>query len=173
MTDNATIRFSDQEMKELAMDVYTGKVFTDRQIRGRLDNPDMPDWKDVVSVFMPLLFMEEQAYCEWLEKEPALLYEYMSAAGPRGFNGMPCFMSVRYLTKSELDLFNSKYQEVLDFMGVPDIEENAHMVIVPDTCECCNKTFSNQANSKGHVCPECRTGLTGLSDDDYENDPYI
>jgi hypothetical protein len=49
------------------------------------------------SVFMPLLFGAE------IPKDASLVYEYVSEAGPRSVDGMPMFMSCRFLKKPEAE----------------------------------------------------------------------
>ena len=59
---------SNQELKQLAMDILDGKVFTDRHFRE--DANQMAQL-----VFMPLVFMDEQSMPLFLAKQPDLLFE--------------------------------------------------------------------------------------------------
>jgi len=85
---------SDVELKQLAIDLAQGRIFTDRDIR----DPSM-----LGVVFMPLIFMDEKLVKELKAEPPGLVYEYLSAAGSRSINGMPCFFSCRMLSKADAD----------------------------------------------------------------------
>jgi hypothetical protein len=96
---------TDQELKQLAIDIVEGKVFG----TWNLENID-----DVRLVFMCSLFLEP----EHLEKIKAdkveHFYEYMDKATPRSVNGIPTFFSMHYLTQKELDIlqpFINQYKE--------------------------------------------------------------
>lgn len=85
---------SDAELKQLAMDLYDGKIFCDRQVKNQ---------SDLSMVFMPIVF---GAFADKTEEEVndiGLIFEYMDKAMPRGINGMPCFGSCRILPKSETE----------------------------------------------------------------------
>lgn len=77
------------ELKQIAVDLRAGRIFTDRHVKGP---------EEMSMVFMVLLFLDEKALAELKANPPGMVYEYLSEAGPRSINGMPCFMSHRYLT---------------------------------------------------------------------------
>jgi hypothetical protein len=52
-------------------------------------------------VFMPLAFIDKEAHEQMKADEVDMFYEYVSEAGPRSVNGMPIFMSVQTLTRTE------------------------------------------------------------------------
>jgi len=82
------------ELRQLAMDIVNGHVFTSRHIReSRQDMMGM--------VFMPVLFMTPEQQKEWEEAEITLIYEYLSKAGQRSINGYPIFMSCNSLDKTD------------------------------------------------------------------------
>ena len=83
-----------EEIKQLAIDFRAGKIFSDRH----LQNPE-----DVSMVFMVLMFLDEAAIDELKANPPAMIYEYLSEAGPRSVNGYPCFMSHKYLSKEDFE----------------------------------------------------------------------
>ena len=78
-------------MKQLAIDIVEGKVFGSWMVKNE---------HDLGMVFMPLMFgsLEENGLTD-----VAALYEYYDKAGPRSVNGMPCFMSMRYLSKAQVE----------------------------------------------------------------------
>ena len=78
-----------EELKQIAIDLRAGKIFSDRHCQ----SPE-----EVSMVFMVLMFLDQKAIDEFKANPPGLIYEYLTEAGPRSVNGMPCFMSHRYLT---------------------------------------------------------------------------
>lgn len=82
------------DLKQLALDIHHGKVFTDRHI-----NP--PSREELQFVFMPLAFGAFGQMTEEEVKDIGLMYEYVSEAGPRSHNGMPCFFSFRILNREQ------------------------------------------------------------------------
>lgn len=89
-----TIKRTPAELKQLAIDIRAGQVFTS------LHAPeDM--WSHI---FMPLIFMGAKEVLEMIVYMPGMMYEYMEKAGPRAINGYPCFFSVNFL-----DMEDTKY----------------------------------------------------------------
>ena len=82
---------NDEELKQIAIDLFSGKIFTDRH----LNSPE-----ELAHHFMPLVFMKE-TNLKKLSKKVDFIYEYMDKAMPMGCNGKPIFMSLQYLTKPE------------------------------------------------------------------------
>ena len=99
---------TDQELKQLAMGILAGTVFTDRHVPKQ-------DQKLVSSIFMPLIFMDEKSHKDFTEQQPGLLYEDLNKAGPRGVNGYPIFSSMRFLTQEETERLDGFYKELQDF----------------------------------------------------------
>lgn len=97
---------TEQELRQLAVDIKGGSVFTSNHIP-----PE--DTMMLGSIFMPLFFMTEEQNKDFMDKKPALLYEYMREAGPRSVNGYPIFMSMKFVTEDELPLLNGYYKELL------------------------------------------------------------
>lgn len=93
--------YTDTELKQFAIDLFDGKIFTDRHL---------PDGLAAHMVFMPLVFTEiSQAEIE----QVGLVFEYFSEAGPRSVNGCPIFFSMRFLNREQLDKlvgFYDKYK---------------------------------------------------------------
>ena len=88
---------SKEELKQLAIDMQAGKVFTDRHIRPN-DIPRM-----MTMVFPILLFMDGEARQGMIDDGVAVVYEYMDKASPRAVNGYPIFFSCGTLTAVEWD----------------------------------------------------------------------
>lgn len=86
---------SEQELKELALDIDRGMVFGSWALT--LD--------EVRSSFMPLMFINPSD----IPSNGAYIYEYLSEAGPRSINGRPVFFSMRILPIENI----SKLKEML------------------------------------------------------------
>ena len=110
---------TDEELKQIAKDIYAGRIFTDRQI-DREEN--------IMSVFMALVFLgcpitdsdveklESLTLAKKVQHEAALIFEYMDKAGPVSVNGMPTFLSFQYLTRDELKKMNGYYGKIVEAM---------------------------------------------------------
>ena len=88
-----------EELKQIAIDLADGKIFSDRHIREG-------DSKSIGTVFMPLIL---GAFGDMTEEEQkagkvTFIYEYLDKAGPRSINGMPCFFSCQILNREETEL---------------------------------------------------------------------
>ena len=113
---------TDDELKQLAIDVYSGHVFCDWMI-----NPGNPEAAaaDLRMVFMVLALMSQEQAEEWIEKsEPSMLYEYMEKAGPRSVNGMPGFFSMQSLNRADhaawVEIYNAYLKTMQDFLEDDD-----------------------------------------------------
>jgi hypothetical protein len=82
---------TDEELKQLALDIRSGRVFGTWNVREG-------DERLIGSIFMVLMFMEQKDRDAMKEQGVVHLYEYLSQAGPRAINGYPMFMSMRPLT---------------------------------------------------------------------------
>lgn len=94
---------TDEELKQLAMDIYDNKVFTNRHIEpGHMA-------KMMGSIFMPFgLGGLSNTPKEDMERI-GLIYEYMDKAGPIAVNGYPTFMSMQFLTREQDTKMNEYY----------------------------------------------------------------
>jgi len=92
---------SPDEVKRIAVDLFHGRIFTDRQIA----NPS-----DAQMVFMPLALMKPRQLKKLRSDPPGMIFEYLDKAGPRSINGMPMFPSCQMLSledaKTVLELYN-------------------------------------------------------------------
>src|SRR3972149_4177761 len=71
---------SDQEVRQLAEDMFKGLIFTDRNVQIK---------EDIPKVFVPLMLMGKEFINELQEIPVGMIYEYMDKAGPRSINAMP------------------------------------------------------------------------------------
>lgn len=94
---------TEEEIKKLADDIYKGLVFTDRHIK----NPE-----DISRVFMPLVLLKEEQIEEFKADMPGMIYEYMENAGPMAIDGMPMFLSFRYISKEDAKKVDEKYIQI-------------------------------------------------------------
>lgn len=84
---------TDEEIKQIAMDMKSGLIFTSDQCS-----------KDLVSsVFMVLIFMSKEAVKGMQLDKIVLFYEYMSKAGPRAVNGCPVFVTAQTLNRADVN----------------------------------------------------------------------
>lgn len=101
MTDYKPL--TDEEIKKLADDIYKGIVFTDRHIQ----NPG-----DISGVFMLLALLSEEQIEAFKANMPGMIYEYMDKAGPMAINGMPMFLSLRFLSQEDAKKVDEKYLQI-------------------------------------------------------------
>lgn len=83
---------TDEELKQIARDLHTGKIFCDRHC---------PSPEAVSQVFMILNFLNEEQLKDFEAKEFDFFYEYLDKAGPVAVNGLPSFFSIRCLNKTD------------------------------------------------------------------------
>lgn len=92
---------TDDEMKQLAIDVMAGRVF---------GTWNLEDPKDSRMVFMPLGLSEPKHLQEMADANVVHFYEYMEKAGPRSCNGYPGFFSMKALDGDDA----TKLQAIID-----------------------------------------------------------
>jgi hypothetical protein len=95
---------TDQEIRQLALDVTDGRVFL---------TTDPHEIK--LSFSMVIAFLTEEGRKDLEERDVVALYEYISAAGPRRVNGLPMFMSASTLTREEFNRLHYAHKEVKAF----------------------------------------------------------
>ena len=74
----------DSDLNNLAVDIFKGRVFTDRHCKNAYDIP---------RVFLPLGLMEPDEWKKLQALQPYLIYEYLTEASSRSVNDMPIFIS--------------------------------------------------------------------------------
>lgn len=97
---------TDEELKTIARDLFTGKIFCDRHLR---------EGENLEMVFSILLFMNKEQHEKFQAEEPYFIYEYLNQAGPRSCNGLPMFFSMQFLKKADSDKmfdYYNKYKEL-------------------------------------------------------------
>lgn len=87
---------SDEELKQLALDIRSGNVFLSSSI-SPAEGPRILSY-----IFIPLAWAGEDFKVWCLKNKICLFYEYMSVAGPRSINGYPTFFSVRSMSEADL-----------------------------------------------------------------------
>jgi hypothetical protein len=91
-----------QELKELAIEIHDGRVFTDRHCHTA---------QAVQSSFMILSLGGLSVLRKRDRENIGLIYEYLSASGPMAVNGNPIFTSMRRLTKKQTEKMFEYYNE--------------------------------------------------------------
>lgn len=87
---------TDEELKNIAIDLYHGKIFTDRDIT---EESNM----SLGQVFLPIALGAFSECTEEDLKQIGLIYEYFSEAGPRSCNGLPGFFSFKLLSRTQFE----------------------------------------------------------------------
>jgi hypothetical protein len=104
---------SQEEIKQLAIDVVEGKVFGSWMIPPK-------DLALLERIFMPLALTPTDA----LPKDISVVYEYRDKVAPLGINGYPVFFSFHYLNGEERELLTQEmnlYQKLKQqFLAKPD-----------------------------------------------------
>jgi len=95
-----------EELKQLAKDMWSGKIFSDRHIVNLKDQPSMAG-----SIFMPLVFLDKKQLKDLEEAKVNFMYEYLDKAGPRSVNGYPIFMTVNFLSTGETEKMFKYYEQ--------------------------------------------------------------
>lgn len=96
---------SDSFLKQLAHDIYTGKVFTDRHITKR-------DKKDLGMIFLAFGLLDMIERKKFLEQKPGLIYASMEKQAPRGVNGYPCFWGFSYISIPDSIKVDQYYRQI-------------------------------------------------------------
>ena len=91
---------SDQELPQISVDLYHGKIFCDAQVRNENQLP---------MVFMPLLLGGLKDWKPEDIKDIGMLFEYIDQAGPRAVNGYPNFISMKIMSKAEVKIMFEHY----------------------------------------------------------------
>ena len=93
----------DKELKQIAIDIHSNKIFTDRQVENS---------HDLIHIFLPLAFLTKKQNNDLKESSPGLIYEYMEKAIPICINGYPTFASLNTLTQDEFKKMISYYKNI-------------------------------------------------------------
>ena len=93
------------EMKELAMAMRAGTVFSSDHIPANQGSM-------IGSVFMVLMLGGRSVARSVAIHDFTFFYENLSEAGPRSINGMPCFFSVKMLTRKDHKRLYAKMAQI-------------------------------------------------------------
>lgn len=102
---------NDSELKQLAVDIAEGSVYT--SIHYKMENETL---EGIEHVFMPLLFGAGKKLNIPLKKL-GFVYEYLSEATPVSINGAPVFMSMQYLSMDDTKILMKYYDTYLKLKG--------------------------------------------------------
>jgi hypothetical protein len=107
---------TNEELKQIAVDMYTGKIFSDRHLPDgcemKIDQIFMNIGLAVMGGFTEDQFKEFQKNIE--TGKIFFMYEYLDKAGPLAVNGYPTFFSCSFLSKEEFDIMIDYYNKVKD-----------------------------------------------------------
>jgi hypothetical protein len=92
-----------EEIETLAQDVAAGLVFGSWQLQ-----PGDP----ILSIFMPLAFMDKSDTEKCKEAGFEHCYEYIDKASPRSVNGFPCFFSFNWITREDFHRMLDAVKEI-------------------------------------------------------------
>lgn len=98
---------TDEELKQLARDLYSGKVYTDRHI---------PEGERPEMVFMGLVLGGPEFIQRLKDEKIWMMYQYMSEACPMAVNGQPSFLTFHTLNQEECERLDVYYKKILDAM---------------------------------------------------------
>ncbi len=93
---------TDEQLKQLAIDIHAGNVYTDMHIQ---------DMSDLPSVFTPIILGAFNGETKESLKELGMVYEYLDKAGPRSINGLPSFFSMKVLSIEQANKVKAFHDE--------------------------------------------------------------
>jgi hypothetical protein len=103
-------RKTDDELKQIAIDILEGRIFTDQMVRELDKNGPI-----IGSIFMPLLWGALKDTPEEELKDIAIIYEYLDKAAPRSVNGYPTFFSFCIMGRDDFEVmyeFGKAYKKM-------------------------------------------------------------
>jgi hypothetical protein len=83
---------TEDEIKQIAKDLFHGKIFCDRHLK---------DGKDIEKVFAVIALGGADCIPEEDRDDVGLIYEYLDKSSPVGINGKPMFFSFNYINKND------------------------------------------------------------------------
>lgn len=99
----AVPRKTDEELRELAVHLCAGRVFTERCV------PEQDRYM-LRLIFLPFTFMDE------VPDNLGLVYEYLDEAVPQSINGYPQFFTCRFLATEDIPRFREHLRDVDTFI---------------------------------------------------------
>ena len=113
---------TEEEAKKLGIDFSTGAVFSSAHLR-KNDQNLLP------AVFMPMALAGQDVLDQLKAADITVIYEYVSAAGPRVINGYPQFFSMRTLNRDDATrvlAYARKYSKLREQFVTPDMRKPDH-----------------------------------------------
>ena len=100
-----------KELRQLAHDLYVGRIFCDWQIpKGERD-------EYLPSVFMAFMLMDVVERKQFLDSKPGMMYAYRGKDEmPRGVNGYPVFSAIRVVNRNDAKKVWNYYQNIKESM---------------------------------------------------------
>jgi hypothetical protein len=96
-------KLTDAEIKEIAVGIHNGSIFTDRHCKNQ---------SDVGLVFTAIKLGGMEAAVQMVKAQVGMVYESMDKASPHSVNGMPTFLSCNSINRTDADRVFDKYQEI-------------------------------------------------------------
>lgn len=96
---------TEEELTELARQLYRGEIFTSAQIR-------QGEEQMVPMIFLPLSFATDEVIAMIERDKPHVIYGELKDALPRGISGYPCLPNCAFLSKAEWDTVYAKYEKI-------------------------------------------------------------
>lgn len=95
-----------EDLTQLAKDIATDRVFTDRHI-------PLDQYENMVgSIFMLIPLGAFSNVVKEGPEAPAMVYEYYDKAGPLSVNGYPCFLSMGVLNEHDAEFVLKKAKKI-------------------------------------------------------------
>lgn len=94
---------TETELIALARALATNLIFTDRHCR---------TVEEIGIAFMPIGMGALHECAESFRNDIGLIFEYLDKAGPRSINGLPCFFSAHYVSKSDTKILMEHYTQM-------------------------------------------------------------
>lgn len=98
---------SEEKIKDIALGIFQGRIFHSGMIR--------PEDNELLgSIFMPLLFMNDEVRKWFLDYNIVFFYEEYRDASPTCVNGYPTFVSLHYLNDEDSKRVMEKLDKLRD-----------------------------------------------------------
>ncbi|NJO61032.1 MAG: hypothetical protein HC836_23060 [Richelia sp. RM2_1_2] len=110
VTGSTYVSKTDKEIKQLALRLYRGEIFTSMQIKEH-------DTQIIGSIFMPLMLLDDLSRKQLILNGAYCFYEEVSKAGPRSVNGYLCFFSFMYLDRPDAGRLIDRLRDIEEMLG--------------------------------------------------------
>lgn len=99
---------SDADLEQLAQDIVAGKVLHSIYHIDSIERAGL----GIESIWM-ILFLVGDRIAPWsVANEIWAVYEYLDKAGPRSVNGMPSFLSARFIDRKDSEKLHKRVVEI-------------------------------------------------------------